>query len=398
MYTEKIKNLSVFNMKRIIYFILITLILYVNTVFSEEKEIKIGLSLSLTGRYREMAEMQYLGFLLWEEEVNRKGGVLGRKIKLLIQDDRSDPETAKGIYHSLINKEKVDLLFSPYSSEITEAVIPVIEKEGYPLIASGASSDRLWRKGYKNIFGLYTTAGNYTAGFLELLLLKDIKKIAIIHTDDAFSLELASGTKKRAERLGLEIVLYEGFHKGEEIPEYIIKKLKDLRPDGIILGGHFEEAINMLKIFKKIKWYPKAYFASVGPALERFYKIAGKDAEGVFSASQWEPENGMPGSLEFYNAFVKRFSKEPSYHAATAYAAGMLLEEALKRTGSFDRSKIREVLSLMDIFTILGRYNVDASGKQIKHYNLVIQWQKGKKKIVWPEEVAKAKPIFWRKD
>ncbi len=323
-------------MKKLPWLLTFTVILLVSPVFSSD-EIKIGLSLGLTGKYSEMADMQHKGFLLWQDEVNKKGGILGRKIKLLVYDDRSEPEEAKRIYETLIKKEEVDLLLAPYSSEITEAVAPIIEKYGYPVIASGASSDRLWKKGYKNIFGLYSLGSNYTSGFLELFLLNNIKSIALIHADDAFSLEVASGTRKWAERLGLEIVLDRVFHKGRDIPEEIINKLKSLKPEAVIMAGHFEEAINMLKKFKKYNWYPKAYFASVGPVLEKFYKVAKSDAEGVFSASQWEPDNGMPGSLEFYNSFKKRFKTEPSYHAATAYAAGMLLEEAIKRSGSINK-------------------------------------------------------------
>lgn len=384
-------------MKKIIFLMALILVSYASTVFSQE-EIKIGLSLGLTGKYSEMADMQYKGFLLWQEEVNRKGGILGRKVRLIVHDDRSEPEEAKRIYETLIEKEKVDLLFAPYSSEITEAVAPVIEKHGYPVIASGASSDRLWKKGYKNLFGLYSPASNYTSGFLELILLNDFKEIAIIHADDPFSIEVASGTEKWAKRLGLKIILKETFKKGQSIPEGIIQKIRLHKPQVIVMAGHFDESIDMLRVFKKIGWYPKAYFASVGPVLEKFYKIAGRDAEGVFSASQWEPDNGMPGSSEFYNSFKKRFRKEPSYHAATAYAAGKVLEEAIKRAGSIDRDKLMEVLSMMDTITLIGRYKVDISGKQTKHLNLIIQWQNGQKRIVWPEDMAEVKPFFRSKD
>jgi len=148
-------------------------------------EIKIAGSLGLTGKYRDIADMQYKGFMLWEEEVNKKGGLLGKKVKVLIHDDRSDPETAKRLYETIIVEEKADLIFTPYSSEITEAVAPVVEQYGYPVITSGASSDRLWQKGYKNIFGLYSPASTYASGFLELLVLKGLKTIAIIYADDA---------------------------------------------------------------------------------------------------------------------------------------------------------------------------------------------------------------------
>ena len=120
---------------------------------AQEPLIKIGVSLGLTGKYSEMSNMQMKGFRLWEKEVNGRGGILGRKIKLIIYDDKSDPLTAKSLYEHLILNDKVDLVLGPYSSEITEAVLPVTEKYGYPMIASGASADRLWQRGYKYIFG-----------------------------------------------------------------------------------------------------------------------------------------------------------------------------------------------------------------------------------------------------
>lgn len=379
--------------RKVIIIIALTFILLASHVFSAE-EIKIGLSLGLTGRYSEMADMQHKGFLLWQKDVNSRGGTLGRKIKLIVHDDRSEAEETKRIYEMLIKDEEVDLLFAPYSSELTEAVAPVIEKYGYPVIVSGASSDRLWKRRYKNLFALYSPATNYTAGFLELILLKGFKDIAIIYADDSFSIEVAKGTKKWAERLGLKIILNESFKKGHPIPEEIIQEIRLHKPQVIIMAGHFDESIDMLRVFKKIRWYPRAYFASVGPVLEKFYKTAGKDAEAVFSASQWEHDNGMPESLEFYNYFIKTYRKEPSYHAAAAYGAGRILEEAIKRAGTIDRDKLREVLSMMDTVTLLGRYKVDSTGMQTKHLNLIIQWQKGKKKIVWPEDMANAKPIF----
>jgi len=90
-----------------------------------------------------------------------------------------------------------------------------------------------------------------------------------------------------------------------------------------------------------------------------------------------------------------KYRIEPSYHAASAYAAGLLIEEAVRRAGSLDRDKIRNILSMMDTITPLGRFRVNKSGLQIKHMNLIIQWQKGKKEIVWPEELATSKPV-WR--
>jgi branched-chain amino acid transport system substrate-binding protein len=158
--------------------------------------------------------------------------------------------------------------------------------------------------------------------------------------------------------------------------------------------GHFDEAVNMRLSLKNIEWQPKAYYASVGHVLRKFLDVLKADADYVFSSSQWEHRAAFPGSKDFYKAFIETYKVEPSYHAATAYAGGQILETALKRSGNLDRNRLRDILSAMDTMTIIGRYGVDRTGMQIKHFNLIIQWQKGKKEIVWPEELRTAQPIF----
>ena len=91
------------------------------------------------------------------------------------------------------------------------------------------------------------------------------------------------------------------------------------------------------------------------------------------------PRRKTPGCNEFYNAYIQGYNEKPSYHAATAYAGGQILEAAIKKAGSLDREKIRVILSSMDAISIIGRYGVDKTGAQIKHFNLIIQWQNGKK-------------------
>ncbi|NCO84524.1 MAG: amino acid ABC transporter substrate-binding protein [Nitrospirae bacterium] len=363
---------------------------------AQESLIKIGVSLGLTGKYSEMSDMQMKGFRLWESDVNKRGGLLGKKVRVIIYDDKSDPRTAKSLYEHLILNDKVDLVFGPYSSEITEAALPITEKHGYPLLASGASADRLWQKGYKYIFGVYSPASKYSVGFLELLVRNDLQNIAIVYADDAFSVDIANGTKKWAERFGLKVVLFEGFKKGTENLDFIALKAKASKAQALIVCGHFNESVSMRRSLKKINWQPKAYFASVGPAMPAFQTNLKSDANYVFSSSQWEYIGGsiIPGCKEFYHAYIHAYNETPSYHTATAYASGQILEAAIKNTGSIEREKLRAVLLSLDTITVIGRHGVDKKGKQIKHFNLIIQWQNEEKKIVWPEGLKTANPIF----
>lgn len=356
--------------------------------------IKIGVTLGLTGKYSEMSDMQMKGFRLWEGDVNKRGGILGRKVEIIILDDKSDRDTARSLYEHLILKDKVDLLFAPYSSELTEAILPVIERYRYPALATGASADRLWEKGYKYVFGVYLPASKYAVSFLKILVVHDFKDIAIIHADDAFSISIADGTKRWAERFRLNISLIEGFKKGTADLTGIAQKVRDSNAEVLIVCGHFDEAVNMRLSLKKIGWLPRVYYASVGPALEEFYKRLKEGANHVFFSSQWEPVAKFPGSEEFYKEFTRTYKTPPSYHAASAYAGGQILETAIKRAGGIDREKVREMLSTMDTITIIGRYGVDKRGMQVRHINLIIQWQDGRKEVVYPEELRTAKPIF----
>lgn len=163
----------------------------------------------------------------------------------------------------------------------------------------------------------------------------------------------------------------------------------------IIVAGHFDDAVNGRRALNNIGWTPAAYYATVGPALESYPELLGDDAEYAFSSSQWEPHLPFPGSEEFSESFREAYGIEPSYHAACAYAAGQILEAAIKKTQNINRSELRDALSALDAITILGRYGVDRSGRQVRHFTTTIQWQNGRKEIVAPQELTSGKPV-WR--
>lgn len=359
-------------------------------------DIKIGVSLGLTGKYTKMADMQKKAYLLWEERINKKGGLLNKKIKMIIEDDKSDQKVAEDIYNRFIAKDNLDFVIGPYSSEITGAIMPIAEKGGYPIIAAGAASDTLWHKGYRYLFGIFIPASRYAVGFLEMVAMKGINDIAIVYADDPFSQSIANGTKTWGTKFGLNVLLFEGFKKGTHDLTALATRVKSANAGALVVCGHFDESVDMMESFIKIKWRPNNYFATVGPAMPAFYRKLGKDADMVFSSSQWEPEvKYRPDDQKiFLGPFRKKYNIKPSYHAAIAFAACQILETAIKKTHSFDRKKIRDVLSTMDAMSIIGRYGVDNNGMQVKHFPINVQWQKGVKKVVWPEEIAKVAPII----
>lgn len=354
----------------------------------------IGASLALTGRFAGIADALHKGFTLWERDVNARNGILGRPVKIVIRDDRSDPERAAAIYRRLIVEEKVDFLFAPYSSLITKAVLPVAEQYDIPILIAGAAADTLWEQGYRNAIGIYTPASKFILGFMELMVLNDLDRIVIVHADDPFSVSLATHAQKWAARFALDVIDVMPFKKGLTDLAPMAREAKDKNAQVLLVCGHMNEAVNMTRALERIAWRPKALYASVGPALQRFYTRAGDASEGVFATSLWEPRANYPGAKEFFRKFIDTYHESPGYHAGLAYAAGQVLEKAVNEAGSFERDRVRRALFSLDTMTIIGRFGVDKSGKQVRQHTFIIQWQNGQKELVWPDQLKTAEPIF----
>ena len=356
---------------------------------SASEPIKLGGTLGLTGKYAPMSEMVSLGLKLWTKKTNAKGGILGRPVELIIYDDTSNPAVAGTLYEKLILEDKVDLVFGPYASVITTAAVKVTEKHGYSMLASGAASDELWQQGYTHLFGVYIPASRYAFSFLKLLLRNGIERVAIVSADDMFSATVAAGTEKWAKRLGLKVTLVEQFEKGTKKLDDLAGRIRDSGAEAIVVGGHFNESVDVRRSLTNIDWYPRAYFATLGPALQKYHDILQDKAELTFTQSNWQ-EKGVqfPGSHEFAKDFKQAFGKDPSYQAAAGYSSGQILAAAIAETGTLDKKKLRDALASLDIMTVLGRYGVDSTGMQIRHFALVTQWQNSQLEVVGPADMA----------
>lgn len=403
---------------------IIFLCLSINTY--AQTPLKIGLSLSLSGKYEKMGKMQNNAYLLWEEEINKKGGLIDKTVEMIIYDDKSELEEAVKLYSKLIYEDKVDILIGPYSSEITIAVLPITKSAGYPLIIPGGTADEIWDKKDDNIeekkngakntlaFGLLPPASRYTVGFLELLLRADLSKIVILHSNDPFSTACASGAREWAQRFGLTVSLYAGFSKNT-VGEYNtfaqniktldekekISDTKENKPfirgiEGVIICGYYEDGLKMREAFRDARWYPKAYYASVGPAFQDYYDDLGINAEGVFSSSHWEAnsENHNERCENFIYEFLKEYQTEPTYNAAAAYAACQVIEIVITSNKSLDKEKFSDQLFKINEATVIGKLDFDKTGMQIRKYPYIIQWQQGRKEIVWPENLKTKDPFI----
>lgn len=357
-------------------------------------EIVVGASVALTGKYSRTGQEQLNGYNMWVEDVNAKGGLLGKKIRLVYYDDESKPDTGAKLYEKLISGDKVDLLLGPYSSGVTLAASTTAEKHNFPMVSTGAASSKIWARGYKNVFGLYTPAEIYMDQILEFAKAKGLKKIALIYADTAFPRSVAKGVKTTAKNLGQDIVFEEEYGKGSTDFASMIVKMKAKKPDVIMGGSYLPDSAAFIRQAKEHRFNAKIYAFAVGPGLPDFGKNLGADADGVMGNTQWEHTLDIPGAKAFADRYETKHGHKPGYHAAGGYGAGQVLEAAVKKAGSVDKDKIRKALADLNDTTVFGPYKVDDTGKQIGKPGYAIQWIDGKRHIVLPTEVNTHEAVY----
>src|SRR6266567_3179688 len=356
--------------------------------------IKIGASLSLTGTYAQPGSYQKEGYELCQDHLNAKGGLLGRKIEFVFYDDQSMPATGVRLYEKLITEDKVDAVMGPYSSAVSEAVANVTEKYKKVMVAPLAATTSIFKKGRKYIFMVITPAENYLDGLIDMAAKRGLKTVAIINEDTLFPKASAAGTAEAAKKRGMQVVLQEAYPKGNTDFSALLVKIKAANPDVIAAGTYFDDAVAITRQMKELNVNPKMFGLTVGGDLPEFYDLLKQNAEYVYGSTQWDESLPYPGQKEFLAAYTKKFKHEPSYHAAAGYAGCLIYAEAAKRAKSLDSDLVRAELLKLKIRTAFGDYAVEPDGFQVAHKMVMLQWQDGKRLVVWPEELASGKLRF----
>lgn len=360
----------------------------------DKNTIVFGVSLDLSGSFKVMSSMQEKGFRLWQAHVNNKGGILGQNVRVIVLDNEGCLETLKKHYLDMLKNKTVDYVFSPYSSVQNQEVVHLFEKYAAPVVASGASAPFFWEQGYRYYFGLYSSADRYAQGFLEIMSLRNINRIAVFYLDDPFSSSAAMGAVSWARRLGMDVAIHQNIGKDADSYLRAVEKAHNNNVQALIMCGYLESSILMRRAISESGRIMGAYFATVGPVSREYYDILEGSGENTFSVAIWKYHSQLvyPGVHRFNADFNVRFGHEPNYHAATAYAAGQLMEKALERAGGFGLEGLRNALAQMETFTIIGRYGVNEHGRQIRHVPFTIQWQQGVMETVWPLSLATSIP------
>jgi branched-chain amino acid transport system substrate-binding protein len=356
--------------------------------------IKIGASLSLTGTYGKIGAYQKEGYEICADDLNAKGGLLGRKVEFVVYDDQSMPATGVRLYEKLITEDKVDAVMGPYSSPITEAVANVTEKYQKVMVTPLAATTSIFKKGRKYLFMVISPAEVYLEGLIDMAAKRGLKTVVIVNEDTLFAKTAADGAAELAKKKGLQVVLREAYPKGNTDFSALLTKIKSLNPDVVAGSTYFDDAVAIIRQMRELDVNPKMLGVTVGGDLPEFYEVLKKNAEFVYGATQWDESLPYPGAKEFAAAFKKKFKHEPSYHAAAGYAGCLIYAEGVKRAKTLDADKVRAELLALKIRTAFGDYAVDQDGFQTAHKMVTLQWQDGKIQIVWPDELSNGKARF----
>ena len=363
-----------------------------------QNTIKIGVITSLTGSQAAFGEAHKNGYLIALDEINAQGGVLGKKLELDWYDDQSKPDQAVQGVSKLVDQDRVPLILGAYSSENTKAIVPSMTQRETPLIIPTATADNVMDSKSPWVFRICAGANDYAAATIAFLKKNGAPKtMAIVYENTNFGQSNMKSMTAAAKEAGINVVATESYEAKSPDYKAVLQRVKQANPEVIYFCSYLLDASTLMRQTREVDLNPRYYTsAGTGFAVAEFptAKGAGKNADFTFSVSQWTPDAKWAGSREFDAEFFKRYNSHPQYHAMQAYAALLVAAKAINNAKSADSAKIRDAIKNLNLTsTPFGPIKFDAGG-QNQHPVLITQVQNGQYHLVFPPEVATAKPVI----
>jgi branched-chain amino acid transport system substrate-binding protein len=361
--------------------------------------LRFGAAVSLTGANSNEGKLTQDGYNFWKKTVNDAGGMAVGTQRYMVDvkfyDDESSPDTSAKLTEKLITDDKVNFVLGPYGTSQTLSASAVTEKYKMPMVEANGAAEAIFNRGFRYVFSPMTPAKFYLRGIVDACLDKDptIKTIALLADNDAFSVEVADGTQSYAKDKGLTVLYYEKVPADTKDVSAQLTQIKPKNPDLFISSGHYASAALVMKQSKELKFNPKAFGFSVGPALPQFTDTLKADAEYVFGGTQWTPslkyQDEQFGTAQDYATKFKAFAGyDPAYQNAESTCAGQCFQQAIAKAGSIDSEKVRDALATLQFKSFFADVKFDSRGINVDKPMAAEQIQNGKKVTVWPKEAA----------
>jgi branched-chain amino acid transport system substrate-binding protein len=365
------------------------------------KPIKIGASLPLTGEFSEPGKAAQQGYKVWEAMTNGKGGLLGRKVQIVVKDDASNQNTVVSDYNALISRDRVDMLLGTFSSLLNLPASAVAERNRMLYVEPAGGSPEIFSRGFKyTFFAQQATAdhqGDVFARYIAGLPAgQRPTKAAYPTLDDPFAQPASEGIEKILKAAGVQTVYRKTYTADTNNFDSIANAVKSSGADIVVNGATFEDGVSFDRSLLKIGYTPKWLYQTSTPSFgDQFAKAVGKEnTEGIAYAVSHSVKATTPGNKEFVAKYKQMYGgTEVPEDAADAYATAEVVAAAVKGVGSIDdQLKLADWIRTHTVPTILGDLSWNTNGSPKGEF-LVGQWQKGVPEIVLPQEAATVKSV-----
>jgi branched-chain amino acid transport system substrate-binding protein len=365
------------------------------------KPIRIGASLPLTGDFSEPGKAARQGYQVWQKMINDQGGLLGRKVQIIVRDDASDQNTVVADYNALISRQKVDMLLGTFSSLLNLPASTVAERNRKLYVEPAGGAPEIFSRGYKHIFFAQQATADHQGDVFAKYILglpadQRPKTAAYPSLDDPFALPVLDGIREKFEKAGIRTVYRTKYANENTNFDSIANAVKAAKPDVLMHGATFADGVNFVRALNKVGFTPKYFFQTSAPSFAGQYSkgVGVENTEGTFYAVSWDAKAKTPGNAQFVKAHQAMFGGgEPAEDAADAFAAAQVTEAAVKAVGSIDdQKKLADWIRGHTVETILGPLKWQPTGAPIGEF-LIGQWQNGKSQIVLPKDAATSQTI-----
>lgn len=353
-----------------------------------QTSIKIGYAISRTGPNTGGAAVTTLpNYELWVKEVNAAGGIkLGDKrvpIEVVQYDDRSNAEEAVRALERLINQDKVDFILPPWGTGLNLAVGPILNREGYPHLASTAVTDRApeLAKRWPNSFWLLGTSADAAKTLVELLVkLRDEKKIgetvAMVSVADGFGIDLSAAARPVLTNAKFKLAYDKSYPVGTQDLAPIINDVKALNPDVVIAFSYPPDTLALTEQSRLAGLNPKVFYTGVGTAFPLYRQRFGSNAQGVMGIGGWSGDSpAIKDYLARHKAAAANNAEPDRWASAVTYASLQMLQQAIERVGKIDRAAVIKDLQTGSFDTVIGKVKLE--NNMPTRYWWVGQWQDG---------------------
>jgi branched-chain amino acid transport system substrate-binding protein len=355
--------------------------------------ITIGASLSLTGDFSADGQAFQKGYELWAKDVNAKGGILGRQVKLTILNDDSSSNQVVTNYQTLINTDHVDLTFGPFSSLLTGPASGVAARSGYAFVEGAGGAPSVFNtpsnQADHNVFDVSLPIADELVPFVNYIASlpasqRDKLTAAYPMAQDPFADPPVQLAQQKLSALGVKTVYSKIFP--EEVADYTAPadQVASKHPDIVVLGSTDVPTVQaFMKAFEQQHYTPKMFIAAAGPDQGSAFTsaVGAGNAVGMMVPNGWYPGYKNAASQQMVSEYVQQYGGTASgvnADVAEAYSVGQVVAQAITATGGTDNAKIIQYLhSGVTLQTVQGPVKFDNLGENGSAAAFVFQWQKG---------------------